>query len=95
MNDPDKDEWYAGSHHGGVDARLEALGMRVASIDIRVEKIEATSLANADLLQHIYNVIVAGKVGTAAIKWLGGIGAAVLAILGVFYAATHNWTLPK
>ena len=85
----DKSEWYTG-HRAPTDIKLEALNLRVVAIDSRVANLEASAVANNQLLQEIRDVLVVGKLGTAAIKWLGMAAAAVLGLCGVIYLALHG-----
>ena len=92
----DKDEWYAGSSRDmTVGARLDSLEQDVRAIKAKVTSLETAGQANTSLLEEIRDVLIVGRLGTAAIKWLGVVAAAALAVWGAIYAATHGGALLK
>jgi hypothetical protein len=91
MSDPDKDEWYAGARRDpSIEARLGALERKAERIEIKVAQLETTALESNALLREIRDVLVVGKLGTAAIKWLGTLAVAGLAIWAAVYALLHG-----
>lgn len=82
------------SPHDTVPAQLDAIRGRLDSGDKRFESIERALAENTEITKDIRDAIVAGRVATKAVKWLGALAIAGSAIYAAAYQILHNGKLP-
>lgn len=72
----------------------DSLPGKLDALTARVEHIEKAVAENTELTRDIRDAVVAGRIATKVIKWLGAVAAACSALWVAFYQATHSGKAP-
>ena len=67
---------------------------KLDALTLRVEKIERAVEENTELTRDIRDAVVAGRIATKVIKWLGAVAAAGSALWVAFWQLTHQGKAP-
>lgn len=67
---------------------------KLDALTLRVEKIERAVEENTELTRDIRDAVVAGRIATKVIKWLGAVAAAGSALWVAFWQLTHHGKTP-
>jgi hypothetical protein len=74
--------------------RLERLELGHRMLKKGQEEIVAVMTENTQMTQDIKDLLVAGKVGTKVIKWLGAVSIAITGIGTLIYQVFHHGKTP-
>lgn len=84
-----------------LEADLDDFRRRLDEGDDRFKKLEKSIEENTTLTkkidkstEEIRDALVAAKVGTKLIKWIGALAIALAAVYSLYYQVTHDGRLP-
>lgn len=78
-----------------IDVQLKAGRERMTALEVGQKAINVAIAENTEMTKSIHDLLVVGRLGTAAIKWLGAIAAACMAVWFALYAVLHGGVTPK
>jgi hypothetical protein len=102
MNSPPAPQDDDDAPQPDYDGRLRAIESRLHKGGQRMDVLEEALLVNTGLTRDIHDILAAAKTGFkvlgwtgTAIKWLGMVAGAALAIYTAVYASLHGGATPK
>jgi hypothetical protein len=92
-HEPNEDETIPGALDG-IRQRLGGTERRVGDIEQRMAGMETLLTENTAVTREIRDVVIAGRVVTRVVKWVGSVALAFGALYGIWYQFTHDGRLP-